>query len=137
MLLALAPVVLLAQPAKEQRPDLSGTWSFSTLTALERPAEFAGKEFLTEAEAAAFAKRTMERNNRDNRDPSNREADVGGAYNEFWWDRGTTVAQVGGKYRTSLIVDPPDGRLPPRAPGPAGSAPADGPEDRSLGERCL
>src|SRR5262245_36414728 len=147
MLLALAPVVLLAQPAKEQRPDLSGTWSFSTLTALERPAEFAGKEFLTEAEAAAFAKRTMERNNRDNRDPSNREADVGGAYNEFWWDRGTTVALVGGKYRTSLIVDPPDGRLPAltaqaqeRAAARAAERrahPADGPEDRSLGERCL
>ena len=74
MLLTLVPVVLLAQRAKEPQPDLSGTWSFSTLTALERPAEFAGKEFLTEAEAAAFARRTMERNNRDNRDPSNREA---------------------------------------------------------------
>jgi hypothetical protein len=147
MLLAFAPVVLLAQRAKEPQPDLSGTWSFSTLTALERPAEFAGKEFLTEAEAAAFARRTMERNNRDNRDTSNRDADVGGAYNEFWWDRGTTVALVGGKYRTSLIVDPPDGRVPAltaeaqaRAAARAAERrahPADGPEDRSLGERCL
>ena len=74
LLLALAPVVLQGQRAKEQQLDLSGTWSFSTLTALERPAEFAGKEFLTEAEAAAFSRRTMERNNRDNRDTSNREA---------------------------------------------------------------
>jgi hypothetical protein len=147
MLLALAPVVLLAQRPKEPQPELSGTWSFSTLTALERPAEFAGKEFLTEAEAAAFARRTMERNNRDNRDTSNRDADVGGAYNEFWWDRGTTVALVGGKYRTSLIVDPPDGRVPAltaqaqeRAAARAAERrahPADGPEDRSLGERCL
>src|SRR5689334_24181869 len=97
-LVALAPSTLRSaqgrlEPRREgtgagqpQQPDLSGTWSFSTLTALERPAEFADKEFLTAAEAAAFAKRTMERNNRDNRDPSNREADVGGAYNEFWWD---------------------------------------------------
>ena len=147
LLLALAPVVLQGQRAKEPQPDLSGTWSFSTLTALERPAEFAGKEFLTEAEAAAFARRTMERNNRDNRDTSNRDADVGGAYNEFWWDRGTTVARVGGKYRTSLIVDPPDGRVPAlTAPAQERAAaraaerrahPADGPEDRSLGERCL
>jgi len=89
----------------------------------------------------------MERNNRDNRDTSNRDADVGGAYNEFWWDRGTTVALVGGKYRTSLIVDPPDGRVPAltaeaqeRAAARAAERrahPADGPEDRSLGERCL
>ena len=139
--------MLQAQRAKEPQPDLSGTWSFSTLTALERPAEFAGKELLTEAEAAAFAKRTMERNNRDNRDTSNRDADVGGAYNEFWWDRGTTVARVGGKFRTSLIVDPPDGRVPAlTAPAQERAAaraaerrahPADGPEDRSLGERCL
>ena len=145
LLAGLVPVVLSSQRAAP--PDLSGTWSFSTLTALERPAEFAGKEFLTDEEAAAFAKRTMERNNRDNRDPSNREADVGGAYNEFWWDRGTTVAKVRGKYRTSLIVDPPDGRVPALTPAAQERAaaraaerrahPADGPEDRSLGERCL
>src|SRR5438309_4256031 len=110
--LALAPVA--GQPAKA--PDLQGVWSFSTLTALERPAEFAGKEFLTDAEAQAFAKRTMERNNRDNRDTSNADADVGGAYNEFWWDRGTTVARVNGKFRTSLITDPPDGRIPAATP---------------------
>jgi len=147
LLLALAPVVLEGQRAKEPQPDLSGTWSFSTLTALERPAEFAGKEYLTEAEAADFARRTMERNNRDNRDTSNRDADVGGAYNEFWWDRGTTVARVDGKFRTSLIVEPPDGRVPAltavaqeRAAARAAERrahPADGPEDRSLGERCL
>jgi len=135
------------QRAADGPPDLSGTWSFSTLTALERPAEFGATEVLTDAEAAAFAKRTMERSNRDIRDTSNRDADVGGAYNEFWWDRGTTVAKVRGKFRTSLIVDPPDGRVPAltaraqeRAAARAAERrahPADGPEDRSLGERCL
>jgi hypothetical protein len=135
------------QRSNDEQRDLSGTWSFSTLTALERPAEFAATDVLTDAEAAAFAKRTMERNNRDNRDTSNRDADVGGAYNEFWWDRGTTVAKVRGKFRTSLIVDPPDGRVPAltaqaqeRAAARAAERrahPADGPEDRSLGERCL
>jgi hypothetical protein len=147
LLAALASVALVAQPPVDGHPDLQGTWSFSTLTALERPAEFAGKEFLTEAEARAFAKQTIERSNRDNRDTSNRDADVGGAYNEFWWDRGTTVAMVRGKYRTSLIVDPPDGRVPAltaqaqeRATARATERrahPADDPEDRSLGERCL
>jgi hypothetical protein len=135
------------QRTADARPDLSGTWSFSTLTPLERPAEFAGKDSLTDAEAAAFTKRTMERNNRDNRDTSSRDADLGGAYNEFWWDRGTTVAMVRGKYQTSLIVDPPDGRVPALTPQAQERAavraaerrahPADGPEDRSLGERCL
>jgi hypothetical protein len=147
LLAALASAALVAQPTVDGHPDLQGTWSFSTLTALERPAEFAGKEFLTDAEARAFAKLTIERSNRDNRDTSNRDADVGGAYNEFWWDRGTTVAMVRGKYRTSLIVDPPDGRVPAltaqaqeRATARATERrahPADDPEDRSLGERCL
>ena len=133
--------------AADAQPDLSGTWSFSTLTPLERSAEFAAKDFLTDAEAAAFAKRTMERSNRDNRDTNSRDADLGGAYNEFWWDRGTTVARVRGKYLTSLIVDPPDGRVPALTPQAQERAaaraaerrahPADGPEDRSLGERCL
>ena len=133
--------------AADAQPDLSGTWSFSTLTPLERSAEFAAKDFLTDAEAAAFAKRTIERSNRDNRDTNSRDADLGGAYNEFWWDRGTTVARVRGKYLTSLIVDPPDGRVPALTPQAQERAaaraaerrahPADGPEDRSLGERCL
>ena len=127
-------------------PDLQGVWNFSTITPLERPAEFSGKEFLTDAEARAYEQRSVERNNRDNRE-SSAEADVSSAYNEFWWDRGVHAARVHGKVRTSLIVDPPDGRLPPlTADGQARATaraearrehPADGPEDRSLGERCL
>ena len=136
-----------ASIAVDGHPDLQGVWSFSSLTPLERPAEFSGREFLTDAEAAALTKRTLERNNRDNRDTSNPDSDVGGAYNEFWWDRGTTLARVNGKYRTSLITDPPDGRIPPQTAASQQRAaaraadrrehPADGPEDRSLGERCL
>jgi len=128
-------------------PDLQGVWNFSTITPLERPAEFAGKPFLTEAEAKALEARTMERSNRDNRDRNNPEADVASAYNEFWWDRGVHAARVRGKVKTSLIVDPADGKLPPltadgqkRADQRAEARrlhPADGPEDRSLGERCL
>ncbi len=57
-------------------PDLQGVWNFSTITPLERPAEFAGKPFLTEEEAKALEERTIERSNRDNRDRSNADADV-------------------------------------------------------------
>src|SRR6185436_7040497 len=120
---------------------------FSTLTPLERSAEFANKPELSAAEAAAYEKATVERTNRDRRDTSSPEADVGGAYNEFWWERGTLLATVNGKKRTSLIVDPADGKVPAltaegQKRGAARAAdrrehPADGPENRSLGERCL
>ena len=108
-------VLATAAPMRGQRaaahPDLQGVWNFSTITPLERPAEFAGKEFLTDAEAAQYEARTVQRNNRDNREGS-ADADVASAYNEFWWDRGVHAARVNGRTRTSLIVDPPDGRIP-------------------------
>lgn len=132
--------------AADGHPDLQGVWNFSTITPLERPAEFAGKEFLTDAEATQYEARMVQRNNRDNREQS-ADADVASVYNEFWWDRGVHAARVNGKTRTSLIVDPPDGRVPAlTADGQKRAAmradarrqhPADGPEDRSLGERCL
>jgi mono/diheme cytochrome c family protein len=127
-------------------PDLEGVWSFATITPLERPAEFAEKPELTAEEAADYERRMMDVNNRDRRN-SSAEADLGGAYNEFWWDRGTRLATVRGKKLTSLIVDPPDGRIPPLTPEGQRRAvaraaerrdhPADGPESRSLTERCL
>jgi hypothetical protein len=130
-----------------QPPNLEGTWTFSTLTPLERPAEFADKPALTPEEAAAYERRLMEQNNRDRRNASSAEADLGGAYNEFWWERGTHLATVRGRKLTSLIVDPADGRIPALTPeGQQRAAaraadrrdhPADGPEHRSLGERCL
>jgi len=125
------------------QPDLQGVWSFATATPMERPPELAGKPFLTEQEAADYAKRVVERRNKDNRDiPA--QADVAAAYNDFWWDQGTDLA----KGRTSLVVDPPDGRIPPltaeaqkkaaaRAAERRLRGPSDGPEDRSLGERCI
>ena len=153
IVLALAAVSAGPQPpqriaphAADGHPDLQGVWNFSTITPLERPAEFSGKEFLTDGEARDYEQRIVERSNRDRRE-STAEADVSSAYNEFWWDRGVHAARVHGKVRTSLIVDPPDGRLPPlTADGQARATaraearrehPADGPEDRSLGERCL
>jgi hypothetical protein len=131
------------------RPDLQGVWSFATLTPLERPKELADKAVLTPEEAAAFVKLQMERQNRDNRSAQARQ-DIEGAYNNFWWDWGSDVI---GTRRTSLIVDPPDGRIPPltpeaqkRASGPrprpatervALGAVVDNPEDLGLSERCI
>jgi len=129
------------------KPDLEGVWSFATITPLERPAEFAGKPELTAAEAAAYEQRTVERNNRDRRDRSSPEADVGGAYNEAWFDRGSVLTVVNGKKRSGLIVDPPDGKIPALTPAGQQRAndraadrrdhPTDGPENQGLPTRCL
>src|ERR1043166_6298372 len=98
--------------AVAQAPDLSGIWTNATLTPFERPREFAGKEFFTRDEAAAFEREARERNNGDRRDV-NPEADLAVGYNDFWWDRGTRVAST---LRASIIVDPAEGRLPPLTP---------------------
>jgi hypothetical protein len=132
------------------RPDLQGLWTFATLTPLERPRELAGKQVLTdedvakvEAEVAAAKAERGERRTRITvaLDPST-DAGVVGFYNQFWLDQGTKVV---GTRRTSLIVDPPDGRLPPYTPQGKKKQAAlmearnrnAGPEDRSLGERCI
>jgi hypothetical protein len=130
----------------EGHPDLQGVWNFSSLTPLERPAEFAGKPTMTAAEAAQYEKTVTERNNADRRDGT-ADQDVARAYNDAWYDRGTHVAFVDGVARTSLVVDPPDGRIPAlTAEAQQRQAarlqlrrehPSDGPEDRSLAERCL
>jgi hypothetical protein len=129
------------------KPDLEGVWSFATITPLERPAEFAGKPELTADEAAAYERRTVEANNRDRRDKSSPEADVGGAYNEAWFDRGSVLTVVNGRKRTSLIVDPADGKIPALTPSGKQRAdvraadrrdhPTDGPENQGLPTRCL
>ena len=92
--------------------DLEGNWTTATLTPLERPPEFAGKEFLTRQEAAEYVKRTLEESNSDRRD-GGAQADLQRNYNEAWRDRGTTVVAT---RRTSLIVDPPDGKIPALTP---------------------
>jgi hypothetical protein len=100
-------------------PDLQGTWSNQTLTPLERPAEFANKPVLSEQEAAAYEKRLVREIDADIRTPGTRR-DVTIAYNNVWWDRGNKIVA---DRRTSLIVDPPDGKVP--ALTPAGRARAD------------
>jgi hypothetical protein len=139
-------VVVVAAQAAGSRPDLEGVWSFATLTPLERPAEFAGKAQVSETEAAEWARQQLERGNRDRRD-GGAAVDVGRAVNDYWFERGTELARVDGKRITSFVVDPPDGRVPELTAEARGRAdvrnadarehPADGPENRSLQERCL
>src|SRR3977135_2753208 len=69
------------------QPDLQGLWTNATITPFERPKDLAGKEFFTEQEAAEYEKKVVADSNRDRRG-SDPIADVGGAYNEFWFDRG-------------------------------------------------
>jgi hypothetical protein len=126
------------------QPDLQGIWSNATITPLERPDEVAGKSALTEKEAAEYEKEVVQRTNVDRREGIvGTEADVARAYNNFWYDRGTKTV---GTRRTSLIVDPPDGKIPPLTTEAQRrvadhdlrrARPAEGPEDRSLSERCI
>jgi hypothetical protein len=144
-------------------PDLQGVWTNATITPLQRAPQFADKPTLTEAEATAFEKSQIE-NAAADRHGATPEADRDQAYNRLFIDRGTNFARVDGQIRTSLIVDPPDGHLPPRVNGMGGrgggrrAPPAAAPEaseegaargaafvagrfdsvkDRPLGERCL
>ena len=159
-LLALVPGVTQAQLVPDAggaprmpwgSPNLQGVWDFRTITPLERPSALAGKELLTVEEAAIQEQLTAEE--RIDRVPE--EGDTG-FYNRFWLDQGTEVVPTN---RTSLIVDPPDGKLPALTPAAqqwaahrttswerpikervAGYMPnriADGPEDLGLAERCL
>jgi hypothetical protein len=126
------------------QPDLQGVWTNMTVTPLERPADLADKPFFTESEAVEYAKKAVYDANGDRRDGT-ADADVGRAYNEFWRDRGKVVSSL----RTSLIVDPPDGKIPQLKPEAqkrnADRAEAarklggafDGPENRPLADRCL
>jgi hypothetical protein len=118
---------------------LQGTWSFATITPLERPSALAGKEVLTDEEIAELNEEAATRADRRGATPID---DVNAAYNAFWWDRGKSIG------RTSIIVDPPDGRVPPLTPeaqqreaarvaARRARGPADSWEDRNFAERCI
>jgi hypothetical protein len=101
-------------------PDLQGTWSNTTVVPFERPKEFGNREFMTDAEYKKAQDQLLERNNRMGRDSREingqdirgTEKDVARAYNEHWF--GDKPNEVG--RRTSMIIDPPDGRMPAFTP---------------------
>ena len=149
---AVVMVTMLASPALGQStttawgdPNLQGIWDFRTITPMERPEELADQEFLTAEEAANLEQEVLDRNDELDARAAQRTEAGGrvGAYNNFWMDRGT---RTDGGRRTSLIVDPPNGRIPALTADGQGRKDATaalrgrlaiGPEDRSMGERCL
>ena len=117
-------------------PDLQGVWDYRTLTPLQRPREFAGRETLTEEEAAAYEERQGALLDDYDRAPS--------VHAKWWLDYGRDLTD---DRRTSLLVDPPDGRLPEitddarrRSAARAErrrQRPDHAVQDRGLTERCL
>ena len=173
--LAASPLLAAEPPRKVTvTPDLSGTYDIATLTPLVRPDKFGDRLELTDAEAKAIARQeaaAMALTNKAS-DPNRKAPPAGGdgsegaagnvgGYNSLWVDRGTGTFQIDGKWRTSIIVDPKNGRTPKLIPeaqkrlmergrqnrpnnGEAWwvkeglkQGPFDDPELRPLGERCL
>jgi hypothetical protein len=132
------------------KPDLQGNYTFATITPLQRPAEFAGKAAFTPEEAAKFEKSENDRLNRDLYTPEKGQPSAGYppqsqggvlSYNDFWYERGDKLTR---DLRTSLITDPPDGRIPLTAEARQRNAQRasrgemfDNPEDLSLVDRCI
>ena len=136
-------------------PDIQAIWNNGTITPLERPQNLAEQAFLSPEEVAAIERQAQERVDRENApsevrtEPLPAGGNVGG-YNSFWTEQSTSVV---GTNRTSLITDPENGRLPPLTPEALaritspesvrlaavqnGAAPANGPEEMGLSERCL
>ena len=160
--LAAVPAAGQSQPAAAENwtpqrtadgvPDISGTFTFRTLTPMQRPQALVGKENLSAEEALAFEASENRRLNRDLFDPiegapcagypAKRDGGVL-SYNEFWYERGVEMVK---DKRTSLIVDPPDGRIPFTKDamarnrirrGKLVSGFADTWTDRSLSDRCI
>jgi hypothetical protein len=161
---ATAILVLAALPAAAQapsskvprtpdgKPSLEGTFTFSTITPMQRPQAFADKSTLTPEEAEEFERAENLRLNRDLFDPEKGQPSAGYpprsqggvlSYNEFWYERGNQLTE---DRRTALITDPPDGRIPyndqtRREVSQRGqllyAGFADNYEDRSLADRCL
>ena len=137
---AVSAVALPRTP--DGHPDLQGIWDFRASTPLERPARFAGREFMTPDEVVEYEKLALERE--DGRPPDDGRSEPS-VHPSWWLDYGKKPVKTA---RTSLIVDPPDGKMPPRTADAGERAaarraearthgPADSYENRSLQERCI
>ena len=160
LVLTLAPQPVMAQAGSgtpmrtpDGQPDVSGIFTFRTLTPLERPSQFEGRDSLSAEEAAAFEASERTRQNRDLFDPVTGAPNAGYqsraeggvlSYNEFWYERGIELTS---DKRTSLIIDPPNGRRQPRTEAAQVAARErrahteihryDSYENRTMTDRCL
>src|SRR5215510_10204395 len=126
------------------RPDLQGVWSFESATPLQRPPQFANKPVLTDAETEAFLKSIPSGGCRFVKCDGSDSGRLESAYDDTWYAAGSTLADN----RTSLVVDPPDGKVPPLTAAAQkkvetaraldrGRALLDGPEQATLTDRCI
>ena len=147
--MALVATIAVATSAAAQStpwgdPDLQGTWTSSGATPMERPDDLQGRELLTDEEVSSIRARTAARDLELLNAPAQRtEVSTNpGAYNNFWMDRGARTN------RTSMLIDPPDGKFPPLTPkgenhsttqlkAPGGMEKDDTWEDRHIWERCV
>ncbi|HYL37422.1 MAG TPA: hypothetical protein VEV17_16025, partial [Bryobacteraceae bacterium] len=128
-------------------PDLQGIWSNATRTPLERPAEFAGKPTLTDAEAKVWEQKehqAWQELDGTSEGPLHKQkgSEGTGAYNVLFYDMGNGLARIDGVKRTSMVIDPPDGRIPPMTPEVRErmrrrADSYDDVKDRGLSERCI
>ena len=136
--LAFTLLVVPASAQQPKHPDLQGYWTNATFTPLERPAELANKEFFTKEEAAEFDRKRLARENAQSKEDIH--------YDNALWQT-ETWGRVESR-RTSIVFDPPNGRLPELSPegkiqaaakaeAARRRASADSAQDRSLAERCI
>ncbi len=103
--------------AADGHPDLSGIWSNATRTPFERPAVFQGRATISDEEAHKWETRENERWEEGSKIDGGRPVSIeGGAYNVLFYDNGRELSRIGGQKRTSMVVDPPDGHVPPMLP---------------------
>jgi hypothetical protein len=102
------------------RPDLTGIYDANTLTQIERPAKYGGREALTDQEASELLSAQATRDEEaDKPSDPNRKAPKAGntlagkSYDDFWKSFGNRVVTIGGEKRSSIIIEPPDGKIPP------------------------
>ncbi|ALO45272.1 hypothetical protein [Pseudohongiella spirulinae] len=135
------------------QPDLQGIWTNATQTPLQRPQRFGLRQNMSQEEAQEMQSQALLREERANAPsdpdrPPPTDGNTAAAYNTFWLDRGSQVVQIDGEYRTSMIIDPPDGQIPFRENAPEqnlmerwrdehGDDAFLGPEMATIGERCL
>jgi hypothetical protein len=137
--LAALPALVSGQRSGGDPPNLEGIWNSATATPIERPRELGDKAFFTPDEAAAWERQVAQRNE----EPAPGTARTGtGTYNTFFREFGTEVVKT---RRTSIVTDPPDGRIPALTPAAAEVKRRrleqlkrfENPEDLGLQDRCL